>query len=484
MYDAIIIGGISFDSIGRVLGPFRLRTALENAGYTVKLIDYSSVLTEAQLLQLIKKIITDKTKLLGISASWFDKSFINSNRWATDNFFKEIRSTYPSINIVIGGTKIAAHPLLHKNADWFLTGFSDISIVNLLDKLAGKDVKLKYMKDSFGVKIIESDVNYKVENIDTLETIFKKEDNFLSHQPLPIEIARGCIFKCSFCTHPFLGKKSYDYVRTSDSLASEFKRNYELFGTTRYFFSDDTFNDSIEKIDRVKRAIDIAKLPSFEFVGYIKPELLVTTPQMIPMLKDIGLRGAHFGIESLNHHARKLVGKGMEVQKIFDIAEQLRESNNVKIHASLILGLPGDLGDDFEKWQSFMIENHTRLFSSWRYFALNLMRSTTGTGYSLIEKNPKSYGYDVSIIDNSEFLNWTNDTGLTYEQCNLLANKLNHQSNKIAKIAGWTLGAAWFFNISEEDIENKCFEKINLHRLAKIHGTIRAMKEFQTIIDN
>jgi hypothetical protein len=483
MYDVIVIGGISFDNIGRVLGPFRLRTALENAGYSTKLIDYSSVLTEIQLLQLLKKLITPRTKVLGISASWFDKGFTNSNQWATDNFFNEIRSTYPDINIVIGGTKIAANPLLHKNADWFLVGFSDISIVKLLDKLSEKNTNLKYIKDATGVKIIESDVHYKVENMNSLETIFKKEDNFLPHQPLPIEIARGCIFKCSFCTHPFLGKKSYDYIRTAESLGSEFKRNYELFGTTRYFFSDDTFNDSIEKIDRVKRAIDIAKLPSFEFVGYIKPELLVTSPEMIPMLKDIGLRGAHFGIESLNHHARKLVGKGMEVQRIFDIAEQLRSSNNVKIHASLILGLPGDTSADFDNWQSFMIDNHTRLFSSWRYFALNLMRSTTGTGYSLIEKNPKTYGYDVSLVDNSEFLNWTSDTGLTYEQCNLLANKLNHQSKKIAKIAGWTLGAAWFFDIPTEDIENECFEKINFHRLAKIQGTVRAMKEFRSVVD-
>lgn len=481
MYNVIIVGGISFDVVGRVLGPFRLRTALEDAGYPTKVVDYASALTEDQMLLLLEKLITDKTIVLGISSAWFDNvDFSDANIWVNNSFFKKFRSKYPSISIVIGGTKLMAHSLLYHNADWFLTGFSDISFVQLLHHLSKKQVNLKYMKDSTGIKIIESDTHYKVENMDLLETVFKKEDNFLSHQPLPIEIARGCIFKCSFCTHPFLGKKSYDYIRTAENLAVEFKRNYELFGTTRYFFADDTFNDSIEKIDRVKRAIDIAKLPSFEFVGYIKPELLVTIPEMIPMLKDIGLRGAHFGIESLNHRARKLVGKGMEVQKIFDVTEKLRSSNNVKIHASLILGLPGDTVSDFNNWQSFMTENQDKLFSSWKYHSLGIMQS----GYSLIEKNPLSYGYTVKPMSNSVFFAWQNDTGLTSAECYLLAKYLNTRSNKIAKVAGWTLGSAWFFDISNNDIDNKTFNSLNLSHIARTHGTIRAIKEYQAIIDN
>ena len=467
MYNVIIVGGISFDVVGRALGPFRLRTALEDAGYPTKVIDYASALTEDQMLLLLEKLITDKTIVLGISSAWFDRmNFSDANIWVNDSFFKKFRDKYPSINIVIGGTKLMAHPLLYHNTDWFLTGFSDISFVQLLH--------------STGIKIIQSDTYYKVENMDLLETVFKKEDNFLPHQPLTIEIARGCIFKCSFCTHPFLGKKSYDYIKTAENLAVEFKRNYELFGTTRYFFSDDTFNDSIEKIDRVKRAIDIAKLPSFEFVGYIKPELLVTTPEMIPMLKDIGLRGAHFGIESLNQRARKLIGKGMEVQKIFDVAEKLQTSNDVKINASLILGLPGDTVSDFNNWQSFLTENQERLFSSWKYHSLGITQS----GYSLIEKNPLSYGYTVEPISNSVFFAWRNDTGLTSGQCLLIEQELNKQTNKVAKMAGWTLGSAWFFNIPQDDIENKCFNEIDLSKIAKTQSTIRALKEYWSIIDN
>ena len=70
--------------------------------------------------------------------------------------------------------------------------------------------------------------------MDELETEYELEDNFKDFQPLPLEVSRGCIFKCAFCSHPFLGKKSYDYIRSPESLAKEIKRNYELFKTTRY----------------------------------------------------------------------------------------------------------------------------------------------------------------------------------------------------------------------------------------------------------
>ena len=127
-----------------------------------------------------------------------------------------------------------------------------------------------------------------------------------------------------------------------------------------------------------------------------------------------------------------------------------------------------------------MTENQDKLFSSWKYHSLGIMQS----GYSLIEKNPLSYGYTVKPMSNSVFFAWQNDTGLTSAECYLLAKYLNTRSNKIAKVAGWTLGSAWFFDISNNDIDNKTFNSLNLSHIARTHGTIRAIKEYQAIIDN
>ncbi len=481
MYNAILIGGLSFDRHGRPLGLFRLRTSVERSGYSVKVIDYASVFDSNQLLNLLSKLVTPATKVIGISGSWFHQN--QSNTWATDDFFKALRKIFPEVKIVTGGTKITTIPVLYNNSDWFLTGFSDISFVHLLDHLLGKKVNLKYFQDSNGVRIIESDIHYKVEDMDSLETVYKKEDSFLPYQPLSIEISRGCIFKCAFCTHPFLGKKSYDYIRSPESISNELKRNYELFGTTRYFISDDTFNDSIEKLDRVRKAIELSKIPKFEFVSYIRPELLVTQPKMIHILNDLGLKGAFFGIESMNHHARKVIGKGTDIEKVLDAAEKLNSAGNVKIHANFILGLPGDNYDDFLGWQEFLKENQNSLFTSWAFKQLELSKKTIGDiGYSLIEKSPESYGYKIHEEPNSIFLDWTNDKGLTFKDMQNLSGILNNEANKVNKSAGWELGAAWFHDISNEDIRNKTVHEINLDQLSKTRSINRALQNYYFIV--
>lgn len=481
MYDAIIIGGIPFDLFGRPLGPYRLRTAAEKQGYSVKVIDFASHLTDQELINLLNSLISNKTKVIGISTPWFEHS-PTINSWVTNSFFNYLKEKYSQIKIVVGGTKSTVHPILIKYTEWFLSGFSDISFIKLLNFLSdNKKENLKYFKNSSKVNLIDSDNYYQVKNVDDIETIYKIEDNFYEFQPLTLEISRGCIFKCSFCTHPFLGKKNYDYIRSIESISNELKRNYQLFKTTRYFISDDTFNDSIEKIDRVSRAVELSKIPNFEFVSYIKPELLVTNKSMIYSLKSLGLKGAHFGIESFNNKSRKVVGKGMDIEKIIEISKQFYQETKVKIHASFILGLPYDTINDFYNWQEFLIKNKEELFLSWRYNTLGLINPKFGNLYSLIEKNPKQYGY-TTIATNNLYLHWKNNNDISSHQCDEISKELNRQSNKFMKIAGWTLGSAWFQNINKYDIEYTTLDKLNLYEIAKINYYKRVILERNALI--
>lgn len=477
MFNVIIIGGISYDKFGRPLGPFRLRTAAENAGYSLKVIDYAWAFDSEKLLDLLKSLITKETKVLGISAAWFDKHHDGSaNSWATQKFFDAFKKMYPEILIVTGGTKTNAQPLLFNNSDWFITGFSDIAFIKLLDYIYEKENNLKYWKES-NVKVIRGDSHYPVLNMDDLETVFKKEDGFLSYQPMPLEVSRGCIFKCAFCTHPFLGKKSYDYIRSSESLAKELSRNYEMFGAYRYTISDDTFNDSYEKLDIVQKAIDIAKLPKFEFVGYIRPELLVTKVEMISKLKNLGLKGAHLGIESMNNEARKVIGKGMDINRVLEVVEKLRE-NDVRVHASFIAGLPHESEEEIYESADFLIKNKNKYFQSWSFNGLGLVKGAAGDTYSLFEKDPTAYGIQTFEIENSMWLDWKNNMGITNKQANKIANDCNNKSWEHWKFAGWTLAQAWFHNLTEEQISNETFKSIKMDAIMKKNGNDRADKNY------
>ena len=286
-YDAIYVGGNVYG--GRIIAGYRLRTELRKHGYDMLVVDSATFMSLNDFKELLAKVITEKTLLIGFSTIWMNGFRNQGFDWCTDDFFNHIRTSYPKVKLVCGGPQkfnvVTKSDVVYRNCDWVFRGFSDDSFPKFLDYLTEKPTHgFKYFIED-GKKVISSNELFPVAHPDDIETVFELEDNFLPDQPIPLEVSRGCIFHCTFCHHPFQAIKDPDkYIRTPESLANELKRNYELFGTYRYQLMDDTFNDSMEKLDRLHRAVDIAKLPKFEFVSYIKPELLVTKPEMVSKL--------------------------------------------------------------------------------------------------------------------------------------------------------------------------------------------------------
>ena len=487
MYDCVLLCGSKNEIAGRNIAGYRLRTAAKKAGYSCLVLDCATAMTSKDLEAVLDCTISDKTLMLGISTVWLDSNgpfgVAGNSEWINDNFFNRIKIKFPKLKIVAGGNgllKLKGSVEIYNAAHWHVTGFSDDSFPKLLMMLDGKtNHNLKYFIDFKGKKTIDSNATYKIENPNNIETILVKDDGFLAHQPIPLEVSRGCIFRCAFCNHPFTGAKDADsYIRTPESIATELRRNYELFGTTRYSLMDDTFNDSIEKLDRLEKAIELANLPNFEFQCYLKPELLVTKPEMIEQLKRLGLAGAFAGIESLNNRARKEMNKGMDIDRVLDAMSTLKSKNpKAKIYAGMIIGLPGDTVDDVENWQELFIKNQTTLFQGWEYNSLGIYSPTDRDKNNMLlspmEKDPEKYGYKIVNVAASGYNFWRNehmDTGIAYS----LAARLNTKLRSVTTAAGWNVSSAWHLNETEENIATKTLDKLELGRRLLEQATNRA----------
>jgi radical SAM superfamily enzyme YgiQ (UPF0313 family) len=457
-YHGIILGGNLSLAGGRNIASFRLRTAAKNKGYDVLALDSSVAMKQTELENLLDIIVTKETLMIGVSKIWLNGYEAKNNvEWVNNSFFQNIRNKFPHVSIVTGGSEgnwILGSDLIYRNSDWIINGYSDISFPKLLDLLSGKkDHGLIYTKISDGKKIVFSNSFHSIINPNDIETVFESNDGFLPHQPLPLEVSRGCIFRCSFCNHPFQGAKDYDsYIRTVDSLARELKRNYELFGTTRYSLMDDTFNDSIEKLERLARAIEKSKIPSFEFMSYIKPELLVTKPEMIPMLKNLGFASGFAGIESLQKTARRTIKKGMDVDRVLDAIAELRAISGGTIHASFIVGLPGDSKEDIHKTSEFLLKNTDQYFNSWVFHPLGIYYDRNFKGFTEIDKNPEKFGYRIINKKPESFANWENDF-MSVSEARELANFLNDRDKHHMGIAGWLLPLSWHIGLTNHEIK-------------------------------
>ena len=96
-YHAIFIGGNLPLWGGRVIAGFRLRTALQNHGYDMLVLDNASVMSAEKLMSLLDKVITDETLVIGFSTIWMNGYMDYGLEWCDDNFFSQLKKKFPNV---------------------------------------------------------------------------------------------------------------------------------------------------------------------------------------------------------------------------------------------------------------------------------------------------------------------------------------------------------------------------------------------------
>jgi radical SAM superfamily enzyme YgiQ (UPF0313 family) len=209
---------------------------------------------------------------------------------------------------------------------------------------------------------------------------------------LPIELARGCIFKCKFCGYDLIGKKFGDYTKSADLIRAELLHNYEHWGTTNYYVADETINDSEEKVDMLLSSVQgLPFRPTFG--GFLRLDLIWRYPSMAQKLLDWGLEACSFGLETINDASGRAVGKGLGVARIEEALEHIHKvwGDRVFVNASFILGLKHDTPEtatELDQWIEKMYSQ--RLLHEVFVKPLYIMPTT---GLSVIDQNFQEHGY-------------------------------------------------------------------------------------------
>ena len=480
MYHVIIFTGIlqSPSSIFKPLGAYRIRTELESQGYNVKVIDHYHNLTEEHIQKAFEKYVGKETLWVGFSTTFLNTTTLLADR---SHFYMRLRKKY-NVPIVIGGAKAMVEFLPW--ADIFITGYADDAVVSVTNHLAQKGSTPKW-KDYKGKKIIDSNHEYDRKDLSNIGVVWKAEDGISPTQALPMEIARGCIFNCAFCNFPLNNKSKFDYVRVKEDMTNEFLRNYEQFGTTYYCFMDDTYNDSMKKLELMHDVI--TNLPfKIKFDTYIKPELIARWPDQMDLLVETGLTGASLGLETLNEDARQAIQKGKDVEKVLSAIENFKSKNNgqVKIQCNMIVGLPHESVKSL--WDSNKKIINNKSIDWWNWYALQIHSKDHHEYHSPIDRNPEKFGYEISqtkLIKNNRvdtnfwLTDWKNEH-MNSTMAALLASKLRKQGQQYVKVAGWNCSS---FESLGLDID----EHYNTHRGLVQKMPIEEMKiKKQKIVDD
>jgi radical SAM superfamily enzyme YgiQ (UPF0313 family) len=445
MYNAIIFTDC-WGEISNIpaIGAYKCAHSLRKNGYTCLVINHIGDFEFDELVSLLDQSIGDTTRLIGFSTTFMaNKSESKDNPGLSALFssrnemmlpqgaefeksiIKYIRDKNNLVKTVVGGTKATVN-YSNRDIDYVCVGYSEVSVVNLMDHLC-KGVELEHShRNIFGRVILDDryapSYEFAKEDMEWLDT------DVVNHKCLPIEIGRGCIFQCKFCSYPLVGKKNLDYVKSTVCLQHELQRNYEQFGVKNYLIMDDTFNDNVEKLKRIESVV--AKLDfQPEFWAYIRLDLLCTRPETLDILYRIGIRSMTFGIETMHPGAAKSIGKGFDrsklVAKLDEIAERYPD---MYTGSGFIVGLPGETPDDLRKTSDRLISGEIKLHH-WQWAPVFIERVGKVTYTSEFGRDFEKYGYrDQTPQELSKMVNWKSDI-MTRVEATELANEFSIAAN-------------------------------------------------------
>lgn len=442
--------GNTWYSTGRPVGAYRIASALRKAGYTVQVVDFFTKFLPAELDAVINTCVGPNTIMVGYSTTFF--SYIDDQKGKyqleqvdadvkklrsvskkgkevlepTLNYpyhaskmldtFRKMKAINPKLKIVLGGAKTQ---YLYGVGDAFAVGYCDQAIVEYVQYLEGKNPFFQFV--NINDKQIAFYGDQYTDKFDfTATTVDWHPSDYLAYgEAVPIEISRGCIFKCKFCAFPLNGKSKNDYIKQSSILKDEFLKNYYEYGITRYIYADDTHNDSVDKLQALHKVV--TSLPfEIEYAAYLRHDLIHAHPETAALLRESGLRSAIFGIESLNHESAKAIGKGLHPDKIKDLLYWLRDDawkGEVATTSGFIIGLPHDSQETIREWVQWLLDSNCPL-DSFSLLPLSIPPvaaiKNARIWKSDFEINSQKYGYKVEPNGN-----WTNENFTRLEAIDL-----------------------------------------------------------------
>ena len=426
-------GGISFNGDrtsfpSRFLGPSKIAQRVRQGGYKCQVISFVHFLDNEQLTAIIKKFVGPKT-VVGISST-----FANGRGCkAITSFMRNVLGphlTHTNKTIIGGPSAHIWSQLIEKYGykfDHAVVSFAENKIVPLIDQILRHGISKNPVEPW---------------EITSCQHRWHSSSHIQPLESLPLECARGCIFECKFCRFTMLGKKKGTYVRDIQMIRDEMIFNHDMFGTTNYMLTDDTFNDTPEKVEAW--ADMVGSLPfKIQYVTYLRVDLIHRFPHTAKLLQDTGLLATHFGIESLTPKASNLIGKAWSGKHARDFVPELTKNiwgDKINVFISLIAGLPYETPDDWQTAGEWAVENDLSAYyatlgiEKYRTNFKGLWNEDEREGISYFDIHAEEYGYKFSHVNGRQM--WTLD-GMTEQSVANAVAPLNEYFDKNCRVTAW-----------------------------------------------
>jgi radical SAM PhpK family P-methyltransferase len=200
---------------------------------------------------------------------------------------------------------------------------------------------------------------------------------------LSTRTARSCAFSCAFCDYP--ERAGALTLADISTVERELEALAEL-GVRRVAFIDDTFNVPMRRFKDLCRMMARRDF-GIEWFSYFRCGH-AREPSVYDLMYDAGCRGVLLGIESGNDMVLKNMDKRATTKDYRYGIEQLRK-RDIFVHASFVLGFPGESTETVQDTIDFLNETQPNTFAVNHWYYLHNtpvhvrapMFELTGNGY-------------------------------------------------------------------------------------------------------
>jgi radical SAM superfamily enzyme YgiQ (UPF0313 family) len=329
-----------------------LAAAAETKGHEVKIIDGEA---EAMpLKKMIDEVEVFKPDIIGITATTPFYHFANELAGG-------LKQRMAEVPIVIGGPHITVlkEKTFSPFFDYAFIGESEESWPLFLERYEnGKEIS--------GVRGIlyrnGSSVNFtgETEPIRNLDSIpiparhLLKTDNYRMgtlegiKKFTTIMTARGCPFKCIFCSTKVFGSRVRK--RSPRIVVDEMASIISKYNIRHFIILDDTLTLDRNHILEVCDIIEKEKL-DITFEGSTRADLI--DEELVSRMAKAGLIRISFGLESVDPTIRKIMRKEVPLES-YTRANRLTDKYGIETLNSCMIGLPGETVETIRKTMSYL----------------------------------------------------------------------------------------------------------------------------------
>lgn len=439
-YDCVLFTDVTYpNAIYKPLGAYRLANHLRSNGYSCLVIDHFHAFTQQQTLDIVNRAVGPNTKFVGFSIAFFNsiegqnpmdpRTSITCNKLDYNRAFcpqglnfeiaivSAIKESNSTCKIVLGGAARISAQINNPRVDYVISGFAEVAVIDLMQCLEHNVVPTNAIKNVWGTCVIDGGT---AEAFDYQHSsMMWLPEDIGGAKVLQLDLSRGCKFNCNFCDWSMRGTKSNRWVRQVDTLVTELQRNYDLYGIYKYFIQDHTLNESDYKLSILK---EVVKQLTFDpiFWCHARPDLLVKYPARTELMVEAGVRSMMMGIDTLDPTAAKLIGKGLNPEKIVAELKNIRGryGNDLLTHGNFLIGLPTETIASVQKTAQ-RIESGEIPLHHWSYNAVMITTDTQGWWGSAFDQDPERFGYTADTTESTtkfnidyrknSLLNWRND---------------------------------------------------------------------------